>query len=208
MPRYEIRAGDQAFTCPLSATTEEAALYELASAWERSSHAGNSKYAVPGSEPPTSIDLTRGQLVTACRLDERDRIAPTNHQIHDAGRHLAVAEALMRGYKAALVGRSSHIEVNGHRSQVQVAAKGAWQIANVDRYIADTIERVVLVDITDDRRKIYICPGDVLRSDVRERYDQFLNRQGGVRPRNPGSKHAAIYPEQVRKWHDNWSLFA
>jgi hypothetical protein len=57
-------------------------------------------------------------------------MARTNQQTHDAGRHLAVAEALMRGYPAALVGRSSYIEVNGHKVQVQVqvAANGAWQI--------------------------------------------------------------------------------
>jgi len=69
MPKYEIRAGDQVFTCPLSATTESAALDELAAAWQRSFQAGNNKYAVPGSEPATSIDMTPGQLFFAQRLD-------------------------------------------------------------------------------------------------------------------------------------------
>lgn len=54
-------------------------------------------------------------------------MARTHQQTHDAGRHFAVAEALMRGYQAALVGRSSYIEVNGHKAQVQVAAQGAWR---------------------------------------------------------------------------------
>ena len=128
----------------------------------------------------------------------------THQQTHDAGRHFAVAEALMRGYKATLIGRSSYIDVNGHKAQVQVAAKGAWQIDDVDKYTSATIEDVVLVDITDGLREFYICPGELLRSDVRKRHDQFLASKGGTRPRNPDSKHAAIYPEQVRKWRNGW----
>jgi hypothetical protein len=132
-------------------------------------------------------------------------MARTHQQTHDAGRHLAVAEALMRGHQAALVGRSSYIEVNGHKAQVQVAAKGARQIEDVDKYTSATIEHIVLVDLTDGLREFYICPGDLLRRDVRERYDQFLTSKGGTRPRNPDSRHSAIYPEQVRKWRNGWS---
>lgn len=135
-------------------------------------------------------------------------MTPTNQQTHNAGRHFAVAEALMRGYQASLVGPSSFIEVNGHKAQVQAAAKGAWQIADVDEYTSGTIERFVLVDLTDGLREFYICPGDALRSDVRRCYDEFLASKGGIRPRNPDSKHAAIYPEYVRKWHNGWSRFA
>lgn len=135
-------------------------------------------------------------------------MARTNQQTHDAGRHLAVAEALMRGYRAALVGPFSFIEVNGHKVQVQVAAKGAWQIEDIDKYTSATIENVVLVDLTDGLREFYICPGDALRNDVRKRYDQFLVTKGGVRLRNPDSKHSAIYPEQVRKWHNGWRRLA
>jgi hypothetical protein len=136
-------------------------------------------------------------------------MAHTNQQTHNAGRHLAVAEALMRGYGATIVGPSSYIEVNEHKAQVQVAAKGAWQIEDVDKYTSDdAIEYVVLVDVTDGLREFYICPGGSLRSDVRKRYDQVLASQGGVRPRNPKSKHAAIYPEQVRKWRNGWKRLA
>lgn len=133
---------------------------------------------------------------------------PTHQQTHNAGRHLAVAQALLQGYKAALVGRSSYIEVNGHKAQVQVAAKGAWQIDDVDRYTAATIENVVLVDVTGGLREFYICPGDKLRADVRKRHDDYVTAQGGSRPRNPKSKHSAIYPEQVRKWRGAWKRFA
>jgi len=135
-------------------------------------------------------------------------MARTHQQTHDAGRHFAVAEALMRGYQAAFVGRSSYIEVNGHKSQVQVAAQGAWMIENVDKYTSGTIEHIVLVDLTDGLHEFYICPGDQLRGDVRRRHDQFLASQGGTRPRNPASKHTAISPEQVRKWRNGWRRLA
>lgn len=95
--------------------------------------------------------------------------------------------------------------VNGHKAQVQVAAKGAWQIEDVDKYTSATIEHIVLVDLTEGLREFYICPGDLLRRDVRERYDHFLTSKGGTRPRNPDSRHSAIYPEQVRKSRNGWS---
>lgn len=132
----------------------------------------------------------------------------THHQIHNAGRHLAVGEALLRGYSASLRGARTYIEVNGHTAQVQVAAKGAWMIENVDKYAAGTVETVVLVDTTGGIREFYIAPGDQLRRDVQKRHQAWLARVGGVRPRNPASRHAAIYPEHVRKWRNRWTRLA
>ncbi len=121
----------------------------------------------------------------------------------------------MHGYAATVVGPKSFIEVNGHRAQVKAATKGAWQIADVYRYTSGvyrytsgTIEHVVLVDLTDGLREFYVCPGEELRSDVLRRYEQFLTSVGGVRHRNPDTKHHAIYPENVQKWHNSWSRFA
>lgn len=133
---------------------------------------------------------------------------PTHQQTHDAGRHLVVAQALLQGFKSNLVGRSSYVEVNGHKAQVQVAGKGAWQIDDVDKYTSATIALVVLVDVTDGLREFYICPGDKLRADVRKRHDDYVASRGGSRPRNPNSKHSAIYPEQVRKWRNRWTHFS
>jgi hypothetical protein len=135
-------------------------------------------------------------------------MAPTHPQTHDAGRHLAVAEGLLLGYKSILIGPYSYIEVNGHKAQVQVAGQGAWQIENVDKYTSASIETIVLVDVTDGLREFYVCPGDSLRDDVRKRHEAFVSSKGGTRPRNPDSKHAAVYPEQVQQWRNNWSRFA
>ena len=118
---------------------------------------------------------------------------------------MAVAEALLKGLPAKLQWTQSYVEVNGHKVQVQVAAKGAWQVENVEKYTSATIEYVILVDITDGRREFYVCPGHKLRADVRKRHDDFVASKGGARPRNPDSKHSAIYPEHVHKWRNGWS---
>jgi len=61
---------------------------------------------------------------------------------------------------------------------------------------------------TDGLREFYICPGDKLRSDVGTRHMKFLAIKGGARPRNPLSKHAGIYPEQMRRWQKGWRRLA
>lgn len=108
----------------------------------------------------------------------------------------------MRSYQAALVGRSSLIEVNGHQALVQVAAQGSWQMQDVDAYTSGAIENVVLVDLTDGLREYYICPGNQLRSDVRKSYDAFLASKAAPALATRPAKHAAIYPEHVRRWHN------
>jgi len=134
-------------------------------------------------------------------------MARTHHQTHQAGRHLAVAQALLRGCRAKLVGRSTYIEVNGTKAQTQVAGQGAWQIENFETYLAGTIGAVVLVDVTGERPGFFVVPGDELRNLVRQRHDEFLTRVGGTRPRNPDSKHARIDPSDVQRWKDRWELF-
>ncbi|SRR6266511_1992517 len=134
-------------------------------------------------------------------------MAATQQQKHKAGRHLVVAEALLRGYPANTVGRSSLVEINGRQAEVHVAAKGSWQISNVDRFLEGTIDRIVLVDITGKVPEFYVVGGDRLRSIVKRHHDRFLERVGGTRPRNPESKHTRIQPDLVRRWRNRWTLF-
>ncbi|GGS81093.1 hypothetical protein GCM10010222_22980 [Streptomyces tanashiensis] len=131
---------------------------------------------------------------------------PTNSQTHQAGRHLAVAEALLRGLPAKPRGAQTYIEVGEHVAQVMVAAKGAWIIADIDKFTALTCDRVVLVNVTDGR-DFYIADGDKLRAEVRTRHREFLERVGGTRPRNPDSRNTVIQPEHVTEWRDRWELF-
>jgi len=119
-------------------------------------------------------------------------LEPTNQQKHQAGRYLAVGEALIRGYEAALVGSSTYIDVNGRRVRVQVATKGTWLIDDIDKYTSATIEHVVLVDITNGQREFYICPGDELRSEVRQRLNELLSRNNERRPQMAGDGDAFL----------------
>lgn len=134
-------------------------------------------------------------------------MAPGNHQKHQAGRHFAVAEALLHGYSASLHGARTFVEINGKRAAVQLAAQGAWMIADIEKMTAMSADFYILVDVTGGRRDFYVVPGDDLRAGVRQRHDEFMASVGGVRPRNPKSGHTAIYPANVETWRSQWPLF-
>lgn len=133
-------------------------------------------------------------------------VTRTHAQTHQAGRHLAVAEALLRGLPARLKGAQTYVEVGAHTAQVMVAAKGAWMIADIDKFTALTCDRVILVHITADNHDFYVADGDTLRAEVQARHKQFLEQVGGVRPRNPDSRNTVIKPEDVVAWRDQWQL--
>jgi hypothetical protein len=132
----------------------------------------------------------------------------TPQQKHDAGRHLVVAHALLHGYAANLVGASTYVEVNGHPAVVKMAGQGAWMVDPIDKFLAGEDACYALVDASGPTTEFYLVPGPDLRVGVLERYEAFLAEQGGSRPRNPDSKHAAITPAHVSRWKDNWDIFA
>lgn len=132
----------------------------------------------------------------------------TPQQKHDAGRHLVVAHALLRGYPAKVVGASTYVEVNGRPAVVKMASQGAWMVDPIDRFLAADDACYALVDVTGPTAEFYFVPGPDLRDGVRRRHEAFLAEKGGTRPRNPDSKHAAIEPGDVARWKDNWDIFA
>ncbi|MFI7605866.1 hypothetical protein ACIBTV_12155 [Micromonospora sp. NPDC049366] len=67
-------------------------------------------------------------------------MVPSNHQKHQAGRHLAVAEALLQGHSASLHGAQTFVTINGRTAAVQVAAQGTWMIADIDKMTAMSID--------------------------------------------------------------------
>ncbi|MEV1060302.1 hypothetical protein AB0I92_23895 [Micromonospora chalcea] len=131
---------------------------------------------------------------------------PTHRQTHQAGRHLAVGHALLRGYRAELVGAQTFITVNRRRAAVMVAGKGAWMIADIGKFTSSTIGTYVLVDVSGIHPRFFVAPGDDLRRDVQLRHQQFMDRVG-VRPRNSESQHTKIKPQDVARWEDDWAAF-
>ena len=55
------------------------------------------------------------------------------HQTHQAGRHFAVAEPLLRGHKAKLRGPQTYVEVNDHVAQVMVATNSGNMSEHVEK---------------------------------------------------------------------------
>lgn len=78
---------------------------------------------------------------------------------------------------------------------------------NVDRYLKGTIEWIVLVDISGTVPEFYLVPGERIRAIVKRKHEAFLGRVGGVRPRNPESKHSRIEQPDVQRWRNRWSTF-
>jgi hypothetical protein len=131
----------------------------------------------------------------------------TRQQKHEAGRHLVVGEALLRGYDAHTIGPTRLVEVNGHRAAVHVKTKGSWQLGDIDKFVGATTERIVFVELTETGPEFFILDGDDARAIVKRDQEQWLKRVGGVRPKTPDSKHAAVNSEHVEPWRNRWSLF-
>jgi hypothetical protein len=131
----------------------------------------------------------------------------TRQQKHEAGRHLVVGEALLRGYDAHSIGPTRLVEVNGHRAAVHVKTKGSWQLGDIDKFVGATTERIVFVELTETGPEFFILDGDDARAIVKRDQEQWLKRVGGVRPKTPDSKHAAVNSEHVEPWRNRWSLF-
>jgi len=115
-----------------------------------------------------------------------------------------VAHALIHGRSAKVVGRTTFVEVGDIQAVVMVATMGAWQIENIDKFVASSTALYILVDFTKGRTDVYTVPGDDLRRGVSERHDDFMRRVDGERPRNPESKHSKIEPADVATWQDRW----
>jgi hypothetical protein len=131
----------------------------------------------------------------------------TRQQKHEAGRHLVVGEALLRGYDAHTIGPTRLVEVDGHRAAVHVKTKGSWQLGDIDKFVGATTERIVFVELTETGPEFFILDGDDARAIVKRDQEQWLKRVGGVRPKTPDSKHAAVNSEHVEPWRNRWSLF-
>lgn len=114
---------------------------------------------------------------------------------------------ILRGYDARTIGPSRLVEVNGHRPAVHVKTKGSWQLGDIDKFVEATTERVVFVELTETGPGFFILDGDDARAIVKRGHEHWLKRVGGLRPKTPDSKHAAVNSERVEPWRNRWSQF-
>jgi hypothetical protein len=105
-------------------------------------------------------------------------VPATNQQKHKAGRHLVVAEALLRGYDAHPVGRSGLVEIRRPSGGGQGDDHGRWQIGDICRFAEATIQRIVFVDVTETGPDFYIMDGDEARETLKRNFDQWEQPPG------------------------------
>ncbi|MFI7305892.1 hypothetical protein ACIBM8_21975 [Micromonospora aurantiaca] len=80
-------------------------------------------------------------------------MARSNHQKHQAGRHLAVAEALLRGYSASLEGPQAFVKIKGRQAGGGSGrCPGCMDDCRLAQGYGASIDFYVLVDVTDGRR--------------------------------------------------------
>jgi hypothetical protein len=129
----------------------------------------------------------------------------STHQVHQAARFYAAAEATIRGHRAELVGARTRLKVNENIAQV-FSRRKAWQPTG-DNPIIDDANMVIFVDFATEIPEFYIAPAAWTREEITRRYENWLASVGGTRPRNPASTHRTIDVAHLVQWRDRWDLF-
>jgi hypothetical protein len=146
-------------------------------------------------------------------------------QVARAGEHFVVAELNKRGaFAMSFAGnmpkidliacnhdqrRTIHIQVktkSGGRAFQTSITEGRPTVAYQD----PLEEKVfwVFVDLGDKIRspRYWIAPKWWVRNDIYEAHQQYLDRHGGARAKNPDSTHHAIDEKRLEKWQDRWEI--
>lgn len=127
------------------------------------------------------------------------------HQVHQAARFYAAAEATVHGHTTELLGPRTRLKINGKVAQL-FARRQAWQPTG-ENPIKDDADFVIFVDMATSNLGFYIAPAGWARDDILRRHAEWLSRIGGTRPRNPDSQHRTIEVEHIAQWRDRWDLF-
>jgi hypothetical protein len=134
----------------------------------------------------------------------------SNDQIHAVATHLVVAEVIVQTRLPVDVqpeGRRYRVRVGRSAALVQVFSRrsGDWQL-DIKNPLAPDTQAAVFVDFARSPAEFYIVPADELRDDVRMRYEEYVGRSGGGRPKNSGSRHHAVRTSHVTQWYGRWDV--
>jgi hypothetical protein len=93
------------------------------------------------------------------------------------------------------------------RIQVKSRASGSWHAKTTDGDKKPQKKCFwVFVDFTIEPTRSFICPDAWIRNDIRERYQEYLDKHGGKRPITPTATHHAIRLNRIEEWEDRWDL--
>ncbi len=70
----------------------------------------------------------------------------------------------------------------------------------------DLIFVVVFIGENLGEDRFYICKNSDIQEIIYSNYESSLQRHGGIRPRNPNSRHCAYSEEDLSGFKDNWRL--
>ena len=148
-----------------------------------------------------------------------------NQQVGRAGENFVVAELNKRGaYAVTFAGNMPRIDViacNHDQSrtvhiQVKTRSKGnAWQGSITEgkrsRPPRDPLAETVFWVFVDlgqvgEAPHYWIVPDWWIRNDIHRAHQQYLNKHGGVRAKNPDSTHHAIETKRLAEWKDKWEV--
>ena len=152
--------------------------------------------------------------------------------VGQTGEYLVAAELSRRGLIATtFTGNVPHYDIiapdeRGRHVPVQVKTirSGTWQFGDVSQFcelsfqdhrqIVGKAKRcpvlrlicvfVMLADGEDDR--YFVIPWPALRRIIVRGHSDYLNRHGGVRPKNWSSTHTAISLGQLSAFEDRWDI--
>jgi hypothetical protein len=158
----------------------------------------------------------------------------SNYLTKQTGEYIVAAELSRRGFIATtFTGNVPWYDIvavdslGGHALvQVKAIAADSWQL-NVGQFADVALEGrkqviqgqrdepypglvCVMVRIAppDSGRvdQFFILPWRELGQIVIDGHSRFLEKHGGIRPRNPESLHVALHPEALAKWEGRWQV--
>ena len=161
---------------------------------------------------------------------------PTGRELQltkQTGEYLVAAELCRRGMIAAtFTGNVPDYDIIASDSQggvrhVQVKAirSAGWQLT-IDRFVEISLEgdRQVLGSlhpapvpglififvklVAKGQDRFFIIRWEELTEIIVADYAAYMEKHGGVRPRNPKSRHCSLSPESLKGFEDRWELLA
>lgn len=149
----------------------------------------------------------------------------SNQRVARAGEHFVAAELNKRGaYAVTFAGNMPKIDLlacNSDQSrtiQIQVKTKRggrSWHSSIVDCMAMEApsnplnvIKFWIFVDLGEQNvvPRYWIVPDWWIRNDIYKTHQEYLNRHGGKRVRNPDSKHHSIEEKRLDEWQSKWEI--
>lgn len=147
------------------------------------------------------------------------------------GESLVVAELGRRGVTASMLsGNVPDIDIlawcNGKTKALQVKACKAGSVSlNVRNYLDISLDeyrqtvRGIRSDINEELIYVFVWHSEEYGADefyilsqvnlaeiVKKHYTEFLERHGGIRPKNFQTTHNSVTKDELRDYRDNWKL--